>query len=80
MREHRSILAFAYFSHFQKETKQLHDDLYKVTLFYNREDETELLIRILSFGPVIKVLAPDDLIASLASRLQKQQELAVARE
>lgn len=82
LRDERNALerVLMHFSHFQKETEQLHDDLYKVTLFYNCEDETELLIRILSFGPVIKVLAPDDLIASLASRLQKQQELAVARE
>ena len=62
-------------SHLDKETERLEGDRYKVTLFYEREDETELLIRILSFGPVLKVVFPDDFVKKLVQRLEKQKKL-----
>ncbi|MGE5629050.1 MAG: WYL domain-containing protein, partial [Solirubrobacterales bacterium] len=36
------------------------------------QDETELLIRILSFGPVIKVLAPEKFLNLIKERVMKQ--------
>ena len=62
-------------SHLDKETERLEGDRYKVTLYYEREDETELLIRILSFGPVLKVIFPDDFVKKLCERLEKQKKL-----
>lgn len=61
-----------HFSHFQKETLKRSEDVYEVTLRYYPEDETELLIRILSFGPMIHVLSPDRFIKLVRKRLQKQ--------
>ena len=64
-----------HFSHLEKETKKLSNELYKVTLKYYQEDETEILIRILSFGPMIKVISPQSFIDQIKHRLNKQNRL-----
>lgn len=64
-----------HFSHLEKETQKLGDELYKVTLKYYQEDETEILIRILSFGPMIKVTSPQSFIDQIKHRLNKQNRL-----
>ena len=47
-------------------------------LRYDREDETELLIRVLSFGPMVKVTAPARLVAQVQARLRRQAALMAA--
>ena len=64
-----------HFSHLDKQTERLDDRRYKITLYYEREDETELLIRVLSFGPVLKVIFPDDFVKKLTERLEKQKKM-----
>lgn len=64
-----------HFSHLDKETERIDDKHYKITLFYEREDEAELLIRVLSFGPVLKVVFPDDFVKKLCQKLEKQKKL-----
>lgn len=64
-----------HFSHLEKETKRLDEDRYRVTLRYNREDETEMVIRILSFGPVLRVVEPEHMIALLRRRVERQRQL-----
>lgn len=64
-----------HFSHFEKETLRLEDRLYQIRLRYDKDDETELLIRVLSFGPVLEVVAPDAFIALIKERLNKQTAL-----
>ena len=66
-----------HFSHLDKETERIDDTHYKITLFYEQEDETELLIRVLSFGPVLKVIFPDDFVEKLVQRLKKQKNLRI---
>ena len=61
-----------HFSHFEKETVKLEEKRYQLTLWYEKEDKTELLIRVLSFGPMIKVMEPDSFITLVKERLQKQ--------
>ena len=61
-----------HFSHFEKETRKLDDRLYQIKLRYDREDETELLIRVLSFGPVLEVKAPSEFIALVRGRVNWQ--------
>ena len=65
-----------HFSHFEKETVRLEDRLYQIRLRYDMEDETELLIRVLSFGPVLEVVAPDSFVALIRERLERQRALA----
>lgn len=64
-----------HFSHLEKETEKLGDKKYRVKLLYETEDETEMLIRILSFGPMIKVLSPQNLIEQIKNRIEKQEKL-----
>ena len=69
--------AMLHFSDLEKETVKLDDLHYRITLSYRREDETELLIRILSFGPTIKVTAPDSFIRLIRQRLNKQKSYGI---
>lgn len=62
-----------HFSHFEKETARLEDDKYQITLTYDKEDETELLIRVLSFGPVLQVIAPLSFVGQIKARLAAQK-------
>lgn len=61
-----------HFSHLEKETTRLDDIHYRVTLHYDRNDETEMLIRILSFGPTVRVTEPEHLRQRLRERLMMQ--------
>ena len=61
-----------HFSHFEKETIKLEEKKYQLTLWYEKEDKAELLIRVLSFGPMIRVMEPDSFISLVSERLQKQ--------
>lgn len=60
------------FSHFEKETQKLDERPYRITLQYDQNDETELLIRVLSFGPVLEVVAPITFRQLKQNRIQKQ--------
>ena len=64
-----------HFSHLEKETERLEANRYRLTLRYAREDETELLIRILSFGPMLKVLSPADFVKKIRDRIEKQMRI-----
>lgn len=61
-----------HFSYLKKETERLDEKHYRITLEYDRDDETEILIRILSFGPMIKVISPKSFINKLKNRINKQ--------
>ena len=64
--------ALLHFSHFEKETVRLEDRLYQITLRYDHGDETELLIRVLSFGPMLRVLSPDSFAELVRERVERQ--------
>ena len=68
-----------HFSHFEKETVRLSNKHYQIKLRYEREDETELLIRVLSFGPVLKVSAPAVMVEAVKERLGRQTTLNASR-
>jgi len=46
-----------------------------MTITYQKEDETELLIRILGFGPVVRVTAPDHFVSLVRERLLRQKKI-----
>lgn len=64
-----------HFSHLEKETERIDDRHYRLTLHYEKDDETELLIRVLSFGHVLKVISPDQFKEKLKNRITKQMQL-----
>jgi hypothetical protein len=64
-----------HFSHLRKETERKGENLYRMRLWYQPEDETELVIRVLSFGPMVRVIAPEDVRRQVVKRLTKQMAL-----
>ncbi len=62
-----------HFAHFEKEAKKIGDDKYRVTLKYEKDDETEMVIRTLSFGPFVKVISPQSFIELIKKRLNMQK-------
>ncbi len=69
----RCMLHFANYekhTQYQEETKS-----WLCSIYYDLADEAELLIDILSFGPVIRVLGPESFLAQLKSRVERQHEL-----
>lgn len=71
----RNILerAMLQFSYLAKQTERTGEKTYRMTLHYRPEDETELLIKIISFGPLVKVTAPDSFAALIRERLEMQK-------
>ncbi len=64
------------FSHYEKETDYLEiEKRYKIKVTYDETDETDLLIRILSFGSNVKVIYPDFFINLIRNRLKQQRRL-----
>ena len=45
------------------------------SIWYDPADETELLIELLFFGPVIHVLGPKDFLAKIKERIIRQRKL-----
>ena len=62
-----------HFAHFEKEAEKLDEGKYLVKITYDKDDETELVIRILSFGPMIKVLSPQSFVNLIKQRLIDQK-------
>lgn len=65
--------AMIHFSHFRREAVQLDDRRYELTVFYEGEDETELVIRVLSFGPMARVAGPERFVHLMKERLASQK-------
>lgn len=64
-----------HFANYKKQTRKLSDDTYECLIYYNSTMETELLIEVLSFGPTIKVLGPENFLKQVKERIIRQQEL-----
>ena len=62
-----------HFAHFEKQAQRIDKEKYRVRVTYDKDDETEIVIRILSFGPMIKVTAPEHFVELIKDRLIKQK-------
>lgn len=69
--------AMLHFAHFEKTVERADENRYTVHLTYDAEDETELLIRILSFGPFIQVTEPESFVNILKERLKMQKRCGI---
>lgn len=65
--------ALMHFAHFEKQAERIDDKKYRITVHYDKDDETELVIRILSFGPLIRVVEPGHFINLIRERLIQQK-------
>ena len=72
----RVMLAFA---HFEKSAVQISEDVYQLTLNYDSFDETELVVRVLSFGPMVKVIEPQSFVKLIQERIESQINLMKKR-
>lgn len=66
----RTLLHFA---HFEKRVERIDEKRYLVHIKYNKSDETEMVIRILSFGPMVEVVEPEDFKNLIIDRLKSQK-------
>lgn len=65
-----------HFASFEKRTEYDEEtDKYISYIYYDKQDENELLIRILSFGPVIRVLGPVSFLELVKDRVKRQSDL-----
>ena len=64
-----------HFAHFEKKAERVDGARYRLRIRYELADETEMVIRVLSFGPLVHVEAPDDFVERIRDRLRKQKVL-----
>ncbi len=62
-----------HFAHFEKRAECIGEGKYRLTVIYNRDDASEMVIRILSFGPHVKVVGPENFRDLVKEKLKKQQ-------
>lgn len=67
--------AMLHFANYEKNTTKIDEDTYECLIYYNQGMETELLIEVLSFGPMLKVVGNDKFLCSLKKRLNRQLNL-----
>lgn len=61
-----------HFAHFEKQCERLEGNRYLLHLKYYEHDETEIVIRILAFGPCVRVTGPENVVEHVKKRLSKQ--------
>ena len=75
--DHRNALerVMLHFAHFRKEAEKIGEERYQIKIFYDGSDETELVIRVLSFGPFVEVTQPQNFRNLIIDRLKKQKNI-----
>lgn len=61
-----------HFSHFEKSAERTGTDTYRISLKYKQEDEKEVTNRILSFGPMVKVISPPEVVDRIREKIKTQ--------
>ena len=62
-----------HFAHFEKQAERIDDNRYLLHIKYYENDETEVVIRILSFGPYVRVIEPESFVELVKNRLISQK-------
>ncbi len=66
-----------HFAHFEKQAERIDDSHYRLRLRYYDSDETEMVIRVLSFGPHVQVLGPEPFVKLIRQRLEAQRACGI---
>lgn len=61
-----------HFTHLRKEVERDGERTFKMTLWYDASDEPEMVIRVLQFGPAVKVLEPAGFREEVVTRVRGQ--------
>lgn len=64
-----------HFANYEKNTTKIDDNTYECLIYYNKATETELLIEVLSFGPMVEVVGNKHFLWMIKKRLKKQKAL-----
>ena len=64
-----------FFSNYERRTKKLDNGLYQVRVSFPKQDATEVLVNVLSFSPMAKIIAPEEMKQAFMQRIQKQKDL-----
>ncbi|MBO5292953.1 MAG: WYL domain-containing protein [Lachnospiraceae bacterium] len=77
IRDRRNALerAMLQFANYEKSTRKIGENTYECLIYYNKKTETELLIEILSFGPMLKVVGNEAFLRLVKERLARQAGL-----
>jgi len=75
VRDERNALErfMLHFAHFEKQAEKLDKKHYLVKIKYAHDDETEMVIRILSFGPMVEVIGSESFKKLVIEKLKKQK-------
>lgn len=68
--------AMLHFANYEKNTTKIDKNTYECLIYYNQSMETELLIEVMSFGPMLTVIGNEKFLHSLKKRLKRQIELS----
>ena len=74
VRDERNALErfMLHFAHFEKQAEKLDKNTYLVKIKYAHDDEPEMVIRILSFGPMVEVIGSEFFKNLVIAKLKKQ--------
>ena len=65
-----------HFANYEKHTEYDEEEkAWICSISYDMADETELLIEVLSFGPVVQVLGPESFLRQIRARVKRQHQL-----
>lgn len=64
-----------HFAHLRKEVVRAGEQKYLMTLWYDPTDETEMVIRVLQFGPMVKAVSPRSFVVEVQKRINAQLAL-----
>jgi predicted DNA-binding transcriptional regulator YafY len=63
-----------HFAHFEKQAERVDGKHYLIRIRYARDDEPEMVIRLLSFGPMIEVVGAESLKKLIVEKLKNQKK------
>ena len=72
--DERNVLerAMMKFAHYKKQVERMEDNKYRVELEYDRDDETDVVIQLMTFGSFVQVLSPETIRMDIAERMKRQ--------
>ena len=68
-----------HFANYEKHTEYDEEEkAWICSIYYDMADETELLIEVLSFGPVVQVLGPESFLRQIRARVKRRDDRITA--
>ena len=63
-----------HFAHFEKQAERIGENRYLLKIRYDCNDEPEMVIRVLSFGSMVRVTEPPRMVELVKEKLIQQME------